>query len=361
MAGAQADGGGVSAAAALSSEILGFARQLLLFAEQSHERLPERRAFSVPGASIEIAFSAPEYAALCDRAYLRPVSSASGLREATLAVLDYETLPQLPRWTRRAPGLADVTVALAGHGLRGAFDQDHTIWDIYDPARKLGVRLMQAVAQQPPWERSFPLRLLLHWAGRTAERGMIHAGTLGHHGQGVLLVGAGGSGKSGTTLSGIRNGLTSVGDDYISVRSANGFVEAQPLLRLMKQDIPGLRRLGLEAGKGALAEPANWHGKIEFDFEAIAPGARVDRLAMQAILMPHITGSRSSSFRLASAREAMLALAPSCLYQLYGSWREDFGLIASIVRALPAFHLDLSEDPAEIAAAIGAFIQDRAK
>ena len=57
----------------------------------------------------------------------------------------------------------------------------------------------------------------------------------------------------------------------------------------------------------------------------------------------------------------MLAMAPSSLYQLYGSLREDFGLIASIARALPAFHLDLGEDPAEIAAAIHAFIEDRAR
>jgi hypothetical protein len=57
----------------------------------------------------------------------------------------------------------------------------------------------------------------------------------------------------------------------------------------------------------------------------------------------------------------MLAMAPSSLYQLHGSWREDFGLIASIARALPAFHLDLGEDPAEIASAIRAFIEYRSK
>jgi hypothetical protein len=203
------------------------------------------------------------------------------------------------------------------------------------------------------------LRLLVHWSNRTAERGFIHAGTLGHRGQGVLLVGAGGSGKSGTTLSGILNGLTSVGDDYISVRSSGGLVEAHPLLRIMKQDLRGLQRLGLEAGQGALAEPLNWQGKIEFDFEAVTPGARADRLALKAILMPHIARARASSFRPASAREAMLAMAPSSLYQLHGSWREDFGLIASIARALPAFHLHLSEDPAEIASAIRAFIEDK--
>jgi hypothetical protein len=128
----------------------------------------------------------------------------------------------------------------------------------------------------------------------------------------------------------------------------------------MKQDIRGLRRLGLEMGKSALHGLPNWQGKVELDFAKLVPGARVDQLTMKAILMPHVSRSPSSSFRAASAREAMLAIAPSSLYQLYGSPREDFGLIASIARAVPAFHLDLGEDPAEVAASVRAFIEHRA-
>jgi hypothetical protein len=128
----------------------------------------------------------------------------------------------------------------------------------------------------------------------------------------------------------------------------------------MKQDIRGLQRLGLDAGQGALDGPANWQGKIELDFARLVPGARAERLAMRAILMPHVSRAPSSSFRQASAREAMLAMAPSSLYQLYGSLREDFGLIASIARAVPAFRLELGEDPAEVAASVRAFIERRA-
>jgi len=90
------------------------------------------------------------------------------------------------------------------------------------------------------------------------------------------------------------------------------------------------------------------------------PGARAERLAMKAILLPHVSRSPSSSFSPASAREAMLAMAPSSLYQLYGNLREDFSLIASIARAVPAFHLALGEDPDEIAASIRTFIEQRA-
>lgn len=158
-------------------------------------------------------------------------------------------------------------------------------------------------------------------------------------------------------LTGILNGLSSVGDDYIAVRCAEGRVEAQPILRLMKQDVQGLRRLGLDSLLRT-GQP-NWQGKIEFDFAALAQGARAERLDIKAILIPNVARAPLSSFRPASARQAMMAIAPSCLYQLHGCRREDFGLIAAIVRALPAFHLDLGEEPTEIAAAVRTFIQHK--
>jgi hypothetical protein len=335
---------------------------LLDFAEDAHGRLPERRAYALPGTSLSIGFAAPEYVADCDRAYLPSSCHHGDDRQVALAVLDYETLPHLARWTGRWPDFHDITTGLAEHGLRGAYDPDYQMWDVYDPRRGLGVRVMQEASRRPPWERSFPLRLLLHWAGQASGSGILHAGTLGHKGLGVLVVGVSGSGKSGTTLSGILNGLSSVGDDYIAISTTTGgCILAQPVMRTMKQDIAGLQRLGLEPGKAALDEPLNWQGKMEFDFDALAPGARVERLAMAGLLMPHIARSPRSTFRPASPREAMMAMAPSSLRQLYGSWREDFGALAAITRALPGFHLDLSEDPAEIAAAVRSFIEKRAQ
>lgn len=362
MAHSQADRGELNgdAATEMSRDLLAFASELLSFAEREHGRLPHRRTFILPGVSLAIGYSAPQFAELCDRAYLS-APAPEDVQSVALAVLDYEALPHMPRWRGPAPGFHDVTSGLAAHGLRAAYDAGHSTWDIYDPARGLGVRAMQATTLRPPWEPSFPLRLLLHWAARDPRRGMIHAGTLGNRGYGVFLVGAGGSGKSGTTLSGILHGLTSVGDDYVAVSSPGTIIEALPVLRRMKQDVAGLRRLGLEAGKGALDGPPNWQGKVEFDFEALAAGARAERLTMTAILMPHIARAPSSSFRPATAKEAMIAMAPSSLFQLHGSWREDFGLIASVARTLPAFHLDLSEDPKEIAAAIRSFLDSRAR
>ena len=339
-----------------ASLISKFCRSLLDFAEGEFEGLAAQRTFRFPGRTLRVGCSSLEYAELCERAHL--ISSEheeDALPPVTIAILDRVSLPDLPFWPAASPGMANVALALGEYDLCGAYDPDYDIWYVYDPRRAIAVQAMPSFARRPPWEASFPARLLIHWSARSGNRGMIHAGTLGNKGHGVFLAGAGGAGKSGTTLSGIMNGLESAGDDYVAVRVAPGKIETRPILRLMKQDRAGLHRLGLRADQSAFEGP-NWQGKFEFDFETLMPGSRAECLAMKAILIPKISGERVSSFRSASGREAMLSLAPSSLYQLYGTWKEDFALLASLARALPAYHLALSENPAEIAGAIRDFI-----
>jgi len=357
MASAQ-DGSSLSALRErYATKIFDFCQTVLDFADQKFGILPAKLTFNVSGKSLRFGFSSPDYADLCARAYLPEfVQQNSSDRQIRLAILDKVSLPDLPIWSAASPGMGNVVAALAERDLRGAFDPDHFIWYIYDARRALGVQVMPSFDSRPAWEASFPVRLLVHWSARSSTRGMIHAGTLGLNGSGVFLAGAGGAGKSGTTLSGIINGLQSAGDDYVAIEVIGDRVEARPMLRLMKQDATGLHRLGLGSTSRVFEGP-NWQEKFEFDFDKLKPGSRTDQLAMKAILIPQISKAQTSSFRPASGREAMMALAPSCLYQLSGSWKEDFSLLASVVRAVPAFHLALSENPTEIAHAIRAFIE----
>ena len=52
--------------------------------------------------------------------------------------------------------------------------------------------------------------------GRAARR-IAHAASLGRDGRGILLLGHGGAGKSGTALAGVAAGLQTVGDDYVAL------------------------------------------------------------------------------------------------------------------------------------------------
>lgn len=243
---------------------------------------------------------------------------------------------------------------LADAGLRGFYYHDLPSWQLFDPILGIGVATLPTPLGIPPWESSSPLRLFLHWAYSAAGLRLTHAATLGLGGRGVLIVGASGSGKSGTTLAGLMNGLHSVGDDYVLLEPGDSLT-AYPVFGTLKQDAEGLYRAGLPE---TMLEGAslNWHGKFEVNVSRLAPQGLVDHLQIGAILMPDIARLPRTIIEPATRRDGALSLVPSAVLQLPGDGNKGFHLLSDVVRQLPAFRLRLSEDPAEIAEAIASFL-----
>jgi hypothetical protein len=235
--------------------------------------------------------------------------------------------------------------------LRGFYHHEAPSWQLYDPALRAGVHSLPSPMAVPPWESGSPLRLFLHWAYAHMGMRLTHAATLGVEGAGALIVGASGSGKSGTTLAGLLNGLKSAGDDYVLLEQG-GDLTAHAVFRIFKQDSDGLRRVGL-APADVDSMAVNWHGKHEFDAEALKPRGFVKRLSLRCILVPEVARLKRTQIEPLSAAHAALALAPSAVLQLQGDTREGFRFFADLSRRLRAFRVRLSEDPREIADAIG--------
>jgi hypothetical protein len=243
---------------------------------------------------------------------------------------------------------------LADAELRGFYYHDEPSWQLFDPVSGTGVATLPTPLGIPPWESSSPLRLFLHWAYSAADLRLTHAATLGLKGRGALIAGASGSGKSGTTLAGLMNGLDSVGDDYVLLEPGVPLI-AYPVFCTLKQDAEGLRRAGLPE---TLLDGAslNWHGKFEFDVTRVAPQGFVDHLEIAAILIPEIARLPRTKIEPAARRDGALSLVPSSVLQLPGDGNKGFHFLSEVVRRLPAFRLRLSEDPAEIAGAIASFL-----
>ncbi|MFO0992054.1 MAG: serine kinase [Hyphomicrobiales bacterium] len=236
-------------------------------------------------------------------------------------------------------------------GLRGFYHHEAPSWQLYDPLLRAGVHSLPYPMAVPPWETGSPLRLFLHWAYAHVGMRLTHAATLGIAGAGALIVGASGSGKSGTTMAGLLNGLQSAGDDYVLLEQGEDLT-AHAVFRVFKQDSEGLRRVGIDpTAIGSTA--VNWHGKHEFDAETLQPGGFVKRLSIRCILVPEVARLNRTYIEPLSAANAALALAPSAVLQLQGDTREGFRFFAQLSRRLRAFKVRLSEDPREIADAIG--------
>lgn len=335
-------------------DLAGYATDLLAAARAYDPACLGRRRLSLPFLDVDLGFTSPVFADLCASA-LAAASARTPLASIAVFAMDAQAAgwPR-PLWWDESSGFLsrDFDQTLAAVGLRGFYHHQQS-WQIYDPAARMGVQSLSSPLGIPPWETASPLRLFLHWAYASLGLRFAHAATLGVRGRGALVVGASGSGKSGTTIAGLLNGLDSVGDDFVVV-ALKPAPAAFRIFRSLKQDSAGLRRAGLDLGD----RPLNWRGKIEFDpAETARPLS--EAMALHAILLPRIAHAPRTTIKPATAQEAALALAPSGVFQLPGDALSGFRFFAELTRSLPAFHVSLSQDPQEIAGAIGDFLSNR--
>lgn len=277
--------------------------------------------------------------------------------ELTVVIL-HGKIPGCPPVARWAPGEPymphHVAQVLDAAGLQGSYFHDLDHWHLHDLDNGFAVQLFHEPGGYPPWETGAPLRPFLHWHYARHSQRLAHCGTLGIDGKGILLAGAGGSGKSGTVVAGLLNDLQSVGDDYILLDAADG-ITARPLYAVLKQDPAGFERLGLPdylPTSGAL----NWQGKHQFLIQDVAPNAVPAALQITALLVPRVTGDAQTRIAPLPRAEAMMALAASSTYQMPGERESGFRFFSRVARQLPCFRLELGRDPAEIAGRIGDFI-----
>lgn len=316
-----------------------------------------RRDFRLAKLDMTVWFASSKLAELCERTLVLHDDADPSATRLEICAMD----ASLDGWSPPAvwdegTGFSsrDFDRILGAGGLRGFYHHDVPSWQFYDRAAAKGVQTLVSPLGIPPWESGSPFRLFLHWAYAAAGLRLTHAATLGLNGRGALITGASGSGKSGTTLAGLLNGLESVGDDYVLVEPGSRPI-AHSVFTVFKQDPEGLRRAGI-APSVLQSSDLNWHGKIEFDPRRLAQGGLADRMEICALLLPEIARARRTTMERATVHEAALSLAPSGVFQLPGDTLEGFRFLADLARRLPAYRVKLSEDPAEIAGAIGSFL-----
>jgi hypothetical protein len=230
---------------------------------------------------------------------------------------------------------------------------DLAFWQMFDRTTGRGIQLSDPIHGLPPWDAGSPLRNFLRWHLASPTRDLIHAGSLGHNGRGILLAGPGGSGKSGTVIAGISHGLETVGDDYV-LAEIGPAITVQPLFKTLKQDPAGLARLGLLGHRASAF--VNWQGKHQFTLDDLDLGRPPARMLIGALCLPKVTGESRTWFEPATIKEAFLAVAPSGVSQIPGDRGAMFGFTAELARRLPVYRLWLGTEPAEIASSIQRFL-----
>lgn len=339
-----------------AASVAGYAAELLSIADAAGDHLPVTR-IQLPWLDLTVRMpDGPLTQAIAETIVPQAEPAGPDRKSLTVTILHAGVGGvEAPRPWGEEPYLPhDLNRRLGPAGMQASFSHDHCLWQVMSSGDGRAVQLMRGPDDYPPWEPGAPLRVFLHWAYAALGRRLVHGGTLGLDGRGVLLAGAGGAGKSGTVVAGLLSGLTSVGDDYVLVDLAER-VSAAPLYGTLKQDPAGSARLGLADRIGE--RPLNWQGKHQFQIRDVAAGPIPPRLDLQAILIPK-TGAPRTSLEPASARDVLLALAPSALWQMPGERESGFRFFSALASRLPGHVLHLGPDPAEIAARLRRFLED---
>ena len=333
-------------------------RAMIAAAESTSRAQLHRRTASPAGIPLELWF---DDEAEADLVMARLVDLAPGdaaEQRIALYTLSGRTIgcDTLPSWNDGACDPAAFHAIVTAANLRAVHPFHPQLWMAFDDATGIGVQLARSPADRPVWFPGAPLRHHLHWLLRARGRRIAHAATLGRNRRGILLLGHGGAGKSGTTLAGVAAGLQTVGDDYVALGGLDPAV-AQPLFRIVKQDRAGLARIAGLAERLA-DRPLNWMNKVEFDPTAIFPGCFADALQIGAIVVPRLGQAANPRFAPATPGEAMRMLMRTNLYQYPGEPDDGLAYYAALMRSLPVYHLDLCDQAIDNGAALADLIAD---
>jgi hypothetical protein len=206
------------------------------------------------------------------------------------------------------------------------------------------------VAALPWWERAAPLRPALFWALSGPDRHLVHAGAVGDDRGGVLLAGAGGSGKTTVALAALAGGMRYVADDYLLLHARPEPV-AWNLFATAKLDAGHRERIPELAPAASISPDPVADEKWVLDVAALFPDALEPSLPIRAIVVPRIHGGRSALCP-ASAGAALLALAPSTAFQMPYDDGAVVASLAAVARSVPAFSLEVGDDVQELVDAI---------
>ena len=229
-----------------------------------------------------------------------------------------------------------------------------------DHASRVAVFWTASPERVPRYERAAPLRAILDWWGGHHGCRVVHAGAVGADEGGVLLVGKAGSGKSTAVLACLGSGLSYAGDDGVAV--TGGVTPAVHSLYCTAKLEPAHLRRALPHLASVLDGSEEAHqGKRMFFLDRARPVELTAGFALRAVLLPRVTGSERSATRRVSSATALVALAPSTLFQLPGAHQQRLRHMTEVLGRVPAYTLDLGSDLASVAPAIRAVLADRTR
>ncbi|HEY4187785.1 MAG TPA: hypothetical protein VGP07_22105 [Polyangia bacterium] len=242
-----------------------------------------------------------------------------------------------------------------GNGVHLSYAVASSTLEYADLAERVGAFWIRRPEALEPWRRAAPLRGLLAALAASSGACLAHAAAVGRAGEGLLLAGPGGSGKSTTALAAAARGWSFCGDDFVLIDAAARPPRVGALYATAKLSRAGTRAAGLAMDQfPTLVPPAD----ASADKTVFQVGTTAG-LRLRAIVLPSAAGGRGRArLRRASRAEAVRALLPSSLLLLPGATPAARTRLAALAAGLPSFALELGRDPEENVGALAQALDD---
>jgi len=321
--------------------------------EQTRTRLRTR----IGTHALEIYFHDPQLATAYGRALKHSTPSPTSTTALALHVIA-EASSDLPRpglaWTRSDFGLKRVVPGWSDDRRATMLLRTETGLAIVNWEEHIGYVWMPGSDVIPWWERAAPFRWLIDQLAQRLGMCTLHAGVVSRSGQGALIAGPGGSGKSTLSLACLGVGLDYLADDYCLFE---------------RSSLPTCFNLYSSAkwSKDATVSPA-WIGGVPADaldqrgdksilfVDELEAGRIASQTCLAAIVLPRFAAGGASRVSAATPQEAFRRLAPSTIAQSEADGRHLSAAIARLVKTIPAFYLDMPPRAEESALAVSTLL-----
>jgi hypothetical protein len=320
------------------------------------------RNIQVAGTRVRLRFAGGSMMPAILNGLARPVGvAASDSQLCEILIWDSESSgvtgppPPRPRWDFTGRGSI---WGFDDQRYRSAFAWGEGSVSVMDRAERLAVYWAPSHSRLPLWMMAAPLRSILHWWMELNGRQLVHAAAVGLDGEGVLMPGRGGSGKSSTALACLLHGFEYVSDDYLALELGPE-PRVYPLYWTAKLDPDSLKEhRGL--ADGCLMMEAPGFEKAVLFLEKKYASQLPASLGIRRILKPTISGSVETTFEGIGEREMVLALAAETLVHLPHTGAGTIAFLERATREIPCSKLLLGSDRDRIPEAIRQSLQSAA-